>query len=145
MIIQHKNILVIMRCGIIIWQLGFCIAKYSGSMVITQSYRITVTFSMFWVYLSFMPCTRLHNWSLVIRPRPGDQHDLYCYWDNRIRVNHEQRPGEWKIWTEAVGILLYYYVDEPFFNIFFTYYVTSLQDQIVWIFHIYVLIFSYIS
>ena len=31
----------------------------------------------------------------------------------------------------CVSILLYYYVDEPFFNIFFTYYVTSLQDQIV--------------
>ena len=40
-----------MRCGIITWQLGFCVAKYSGSMVITQSYRVTVTFSMFSVIL----------------------------------------------------------------------------------------------
>ena len=25
----------------------------------------------------------------VIRPGPGDQRDLYCYWANRIRVSHQ--------------------------------------------------------
>ena len=52
-----------MSCGIIIRQSGFCVAKYGGSMVITQSNRVTVTFSMFSVYFSFMPFIRLHNWS----------------------------------------------------------------------------------